>query len=59
VNTIAFLNQIGRGASIFIGITAPKPEHERRFGILIVLSTIFLTAGTVVLFFAMTRMLLR
>jgi hypothetical protein len=56
---MAFLNQIGRGASIFIGITAPKPEHERFFGILILVSTIVLTAGTVALFFFMTRMLLR
>ena len=56
---MAFLNQIGRSASIFIGITAPKPEHERRFGILILVSTFAITAGTIALFFVMTRMLLR
>jgi hypothetical protein len=56
---MAFLNQIGRGASIFIGITAPKPEQERRFGILILVSTGIIAVGTVVLFFAMTGVLLR
>jgi hypothetical protein len=56
---MTLLNQIGRGASVFIGITAPKPEHERRFGILILLSTLILAAGTIALFIVMTRMLLR
>jgi hypothetical protein len=55
---MAFLNQLGRSLSIFIGITAPKPEHERRFGILILVSTIVLTAATVALFLIMTRVLL-
>jgi hypothetical protein len=56
---MAFLNQVGRSVSIFIGITAPKPEHERLFGALILLSTFILTAGTVALVLLMTRMILR
>jgi len=44
---------------MFIGITAPKPEDERRFGILILVSTLLITAGTVVLFVFLTRTLLR
>ena len=56
---MAFLNQLGRSLSVFIGITAPKPEHERRFGILILVSSIVLTAGTAALFLIMTRLLLR
>jgi hypothetical protein len=56
---MAFLNQIGRSVSIFIGITAPKPEHERRYGILILISTFVLALGTLALFFALTRILLR
>jgi hypothetical protein len=53
------LNQIGRSLSIFMGITAPKPEKERLFGILILVTTVVVAAGSVVLFLLMVRMLIR
>ena len=56
---MAFLNQIGRSASIFIGITAPKPERERFFGLLILVSAGVMATATIALFFIMTRIMLR
>jgi hypothetical protein len=55
---MAFLNQIARSASVFIGITAPKPEQERRFGLMILLLTGIIIAGSVALFLVMTRVFL-
>ena len=56
---MAFLNQIGLSLSIFMGITAPRPEHERRFGILILVITLCIAVGSVALFLGMVKVLLR
>jgi len=56
---MALLDQIGRSLSIFMGITAPKREHERLFGILILVTTLLVGGGSVVLFLFMVRILLR
>ena len=56
---MSFFKSLGRNASIYIGITAPRPEHEQFFGILILISTVALTVGTVALVVVMTHMVLR
>lgn len=56
---MAFLNQFAREFSLFVGITPPKPEQERLFGILILLILLAITVGSVVLLLFMTRIVLR
>lgn len=46
---VRFLVQFLRGFSYFVGITPPKPEHERRTAIALALS-LFLIAALLALF---------
>ena len=56
---MAFLESVGRNASIYMGITAPRPEHERIFGVVILATAVLLIAGTAGLVVLMTHLVFR
>ena len=56
---MAFLNRLGRSASTYMGITAPRPEQEQFFGVVILVLSAMIAAGTIALFFFVTHLLLR
>ena len=59
VAVMAFLSQLGRSASLYMGITTPRPEQERFFGLLILVSSLAIAVGTVALFLLLVHLILR
>jgi hypothetical protein len=54
-----FLNYIVRAFTIVFGVTAPKPEDERRYGWIILIAFLAIAACSVGLVTALARLMLR
>jgi hypothetical protein len=54
-----FLSYIVRAFTIVFGVTAPPPEHERRYGWIILISLTAIAAGCVTLVVALAGLIMR
>jgi hypothetical protein len=54
-----FLNYIVRAFTIVFGVTAPKPEDERRYGWIILIAFLAIAACSVGLVVTLARLILR